>query len=143
MIPPLIDTLSHIYFRFWLILIVTFDISSHQWGKRLNIWFQIWYFSKLFWNGIEFPNGVQFLLSVWQQLVWPWYFFPIFSVCLQYWVGFDVFGLLLLNWRLSTIPVHLHWLFCPWLLVGLHLHFSSLSPIVLFWFFNIGFGLPH
>ena len=34
---PFPDISWHIYFRFLLILLVTFDVSSHQWGKRLNI----------------------------------------------------------------------------------------------------------
>ena len=37
-----------------------------------------WYFNMLFWNGFGVSNGLNFWLSVWQQIFRPWYFFLIF-----------------------------------------------------------------
>ena len=36
-----ISCLNVIYFRFSLILLVTCNVSSYKWGKRLNMYFQI------------------------------------------------------------------------------------------------------
>ena len=66
---------SHIYFWFLLILLVTFDGSSQQGGKSLNIEFGILH-SGFITMGFE----MVFILA----LVWLWYFIHSFrdGICL-------------------------------------------------------------
>ena len=68
----------HIYFLFLLILLVTYDKSSHQWGKQL-IQISIGYISCMIYNN-GFWNRLQFCLMIWQQSDWPLFFILNFSV---------------------------------------------------------------
>jgi hypothetical protein len=85
---------NNVTYIFLLILLVTFDMISYHWGKRL---IQICYILfRIYQN--DFWHGCQFWLLFWQQSAWPLFFILNFSV-----------------WNLSPIFVQLgwHWWFLP------------------------------
>ena len=102
---PVPVCMSHIYFWFLLIQLLSFEVSSHQRGKKLYII-------------LDFIMNL-FVLWVWQYLPWPWFGIGLLSWlydCLKmlvtfqpFWLCFQYFALGLANMGLAFLPI---WLRC-------------------------------
>ena len=97
----------NIHFRFFLILLVTFEVNSHKWG-----WYnptkvfhpKLHQLGKQFKQSLVFCLGTISLASAIYLNLWG------FVICLQsffFGFGIDGFDLLLLTWEMSTTPVRL------------------------------------
>ena len=90
--------LSNNYFRFFLILLVTFELNSHKWG---------WYYSTLPKSSIpnyinQVSSQIRFWFLVWEQLVQHCQFIPILR-------GWEFFRSNLFKSQLSMLLRHFCW----------------------------------